>query len=150
MKKTKLFIIFMIAVVIASSAFVFAASRHTRDAAISRWNITIAEGQSLTKQVACYDPDGDSPIVMAEDPLAPIPTGSTLAAVVAQPAGYTDAELPAAPAEAKWYTREFKWTPSYSQAGTYTFYIKATDPTGDDDWAKYTITVTNVNRPPVL
>jgi hypothetical protein len=150
MKKIKLFAILIIAVVIASSAFVFAASRHDKTTAVARWNITIAEGQSLTKLVSCYDPDGDTPITMVEDPLAPIPTGATLGAVVAQPSTYVDAELGAAPTGSTWFTREFKWTPTYTQAGTYTFYLHATDPTGDDDWAKYTITVTNVNRPPVL
>ena len=140
----------MIAVVIASSAFVFAASRHDRAAAVSRWNITVAEGQALTKLISCYDPDGDFPITMAEDPLAPIPSGSTLGAIVAQPSTYTDAELGAAPAGSRWYTREFKWTPGYQDAGVHTFYINAKDPSLDEDWAKYTITVTNVNRPPVL
>jgi len=138
-------------VILAIGSALFAASRHTKDTAVARWNITLAEGQTLTKEILCYDPDGDANITMTLD--GTLPAGATLGAVVAQPAGFTDpgqAELPVAETGSKWYTRSFTWTPGYTQAGTYTFYINAKDPTLDEDWAKYTITVTNVNRPPVL
>lgn len=42
------------------------------------------------------------------------------------------------------------WTPSYTQAGTYTLTVKATDPAGLADSTKAVITVKDVNRVPVL
>ncbi len=51
-------------------------------------------------------------------------------------------------------THEFRWTPGYNQAGAYQNVIfKVTDESGDDPLSDYeviTITVGDVNRPPVL
>ena len=136
-------------VFLMSSMLVFAASRHTKDQAPTRYTATIAEGQTLTKTISCYDPDGDPVVMDVED----LPTGASVSAQVDADAAYTDPDLPAVPADApnaKWYTRTLTWTPTFEQAGTYTIYVHATDDKGDDDWVKYEITVTNTNRPPVL
>ena len=44
----------------------------------------------------------------------------------------------------------FNWTPGYDQAGSYSVAFIATDSYGDSDSEMMTITVNNVNRPPVL
>ena len=145
MKKIKLIAVLTLITLLFSSAYVFAVSRHTKDTAVTRYTVTIAEGQSLTKIVSCYDPDGDAVTITPDS----LPTGAVLGPLVAQTV-YTDPDLPAANPEAKWYTRELTWTPTFNQAGTYTFWFNAKDPTGDEDWCKYVVTVTNANRPPVL
>ena len=46
---------------------------------------------------------------------------------------------------------KFSWKPTYEQAGTYSGVVfKVTDPQGLSDQKSITITVNNVNRPPVL
>jgi len=147
MRKKIVFLIATIGLLMITSAF--AVSRHTKDQAPVRLAATIAEGQTLTKTISSYDPDGDVLSLTVED----LPTGAIVEPQVTQPSGYTDPDLPPVPADAPnavWYTRELSWTPTYQQAGTYTIYIHAVDPSGDDDWVKYEITVTNTNRPPVL
>jgi len=127
---------------------IFAVSRHSKEQAPVRFTATIAEGESFSKIISCYDPDGD-PVVITTDTL---PTGMTIGDQITQPSGYTDPTIPP-PIEAPnavWYTRELTWTPNYQQSGFYTIYIHAVDDKGDDDWVKYEITVTNTNRPPVL
>ncbi|HFB68169.1 MAG TPA: tandem-95 repeat protein, partial [Calditrichae bacterium] len=47
-------------------------------------------------------------------------------------------------------TQTFSWTPTYEQAGTYTVTFGVKDPAGLTDETQTTITVENVNRPPVL
>jgi len=144
----KKILLIMMAVLI-SAGLVFAASRHTQQTAPVRYQVTIAEGQAMTKTISCYDPDGDAVTIEVVD----APAGMNIAAQVTQPSGYVDPDLPPVPADAPnavWYTREMTWTPDYQQAGSYTVYIHATDANGDDDWVKYEITVTNTNRPPVL
>jgi hypothetical protein len=147
MKKKIILLIGLILVMSLSVAF--AASRHTKETAIVRHEVTITEGQTFGKTISCYDPDGDTVTITVED----LPAGAVVAAQVTQPEGYTDPDLPAVPADApnaKWYTRVLTWTPTYQQSGTYTIFIHAVDASGDDDWVKYVITVTNTNRPPVL
>jgi len=147
--KVKTTILIGLVFLMTAISAVYAVSRHTREQAPVRHTATIAEGQTLTKTISCYDPDGDPVTLTTED----LPTGAVVAAQITQPSGYTDPDLPPVPADApnaKWYTRELTWTPNYQQAGTYTIYIHATDDKGDDDWVKYEITVTNSNRPPVL
>jgi hypothetical protein len=147
MKKKILLVVGLI--LLMSLTTVFAASRHTKEEAPVRLAVTIAEGQTWTKTISSYDPDGDTLALTVED----LPTGATLAAQVTQPTGYTDPALPPVPADAPnavWYTRDVSWTPNYQQSGTYTMFIHAVDSNGDDDWVKYVITVTNTNRPPVL
>jgi hypothetical protein len=46
--------------------------------------------------------------------------------------------------------RTFSWTPSYEQSGTYVIDFVVTDPPGASDRDASTITVTHVDRPPVL
>lgn len=145
-KSTKKLLFVMMIVFAMSSVLVFAASRHTRADAPVRFTATIAEGETLTKTISCYDPDGDDVTMVVED----LPNGAVAAAQVEAAVDYVDTDLPAAPVGSKWFTRELTWTPNYSQAGTYTIYVHATDTPGDDDWVKYEITVTNTNRPPVL
>ena len=147
-KKTLMLIVGLVMMMTVASA-IFAVSRHTREQAPVRYAVTLAEGETLTKTISCYDPDGDMVTLTVED----LPTGATVAAQETQEAGYSDPELPPVPADAPnavWYTRNLSWTPNYQQAGTYTVYIHAVDDKGDDDWVKYEITVTNTNRPPVL
>lgn len=147
--KKKTFLLIGLVILMTTVTAVFAASRHTREQAPVRLAVSIAEGQTWTKTISSYDPDGDPLTLTVED----LPTGATVATQVTQPAGYTDPDLPPVPADAPnavWYTRDVSWTPSYQQAGTYTMFIHAVDSNGDDDWVKYEITVTNTNRPPVL
>jgi len=145
----KTFLLIGLVILMTTVSAVFAASRHTRDEAPVRLAATIAEGQTWTKTISSYDPDGDTLSLTVED----LPTGATVAAQVTQAAGYTDPDLPPVPADAPnavWYTRDISWTPNHQQAGTYTIFIHAVDSMGDDDYVKYEITVTNTNRPPVL
>ena len=128
---------------------IFAVSRHTREDAPVRFVTTIAEGETLSKIISCYDPDGDPTVLTVED----LPAGAAVGDQITQPSDYTDPDLPPVSADAPnaiWYTRELSWTPNYQQSGNYTIYIHAVDNNGDDDWVKYEITVTNSNRPPVL
>lgn len=145
-KKTMFIAIF---VVLMCAFTVFGISRHTKTNAPTRFSIVINEGEILTKTISCYDPDGDSVSITVED----LPTGATVGPQVSQPGTYSDPDLPPVPADApnaKWFTRDLTWTPNYQQAGIYTIYINAKDPSGDEDWVKYVITVNNTNRPPVL
>lgn len=146
-KRTK-FAYYIVFVLAFCSVIGYAASRHTRSNAPTRFSATIVEGETLTKTISCYDPDGDPVTMTVED----LPLGAEVAAQVTQAGDYVDPDLPVVPdaPDAVWYTREFSWTPTFEQAGTYVFYIHAVDDQGDDDWVKYTITVTNTNRPPVL
>jgi len=149
MKKKRTFLLISLVILMSTVTAVFAASRHTRDEAPTRLTATIAEGETFTKTISSYDPDGDMLTLTVED----LPTGAAVAAQVTQPAGYTDPDLPPVPADAPnavWYTRDISWTPNFQQSGTYSIYIHAVDTNGDDDWVKYDITVTNTNRPPVL
>ena len=152
MNKKRLKTILLIGLVMilsAASATIYAVARHTQENAPVRLAVTIAEGEQFTKTISCYDPDGDVVTLTAED----LPAGASVSAQVEQPDGYTDPDLPPVPADApnaKWYTRDLAWTPSYQQAGVYIIYIHAIDDQGDEDWVKYEITVTNSNRPPVL
>ena len=146
-KKTVLLSIIVLCLLL--STVLFGVSRHTRAEAPVRFTTTIAEGEALTKTISCYDPDGDPVTITVED----LPAGASVGAQVTQPPGYSDPDLPAVPPDAPnavWYTRELTWTPDAEQAGVATIYIHAVDDSGDDDWVKYEITVTNVNRPPVL
>ena len=129
-----------------SSVLVVAASRHIKSAAPTRFSATIAEGESFSKTISCYDPDGDDVTISVED----LPDGAVASNQAVAPEGYSDIDLAPAPKGSKWFTRELVWTPGFNQAGTYTIYIHATDSSGDDDWVKYIVTVTNSNRPPVL
>ena len=142
----KKLILAVIVIFAASSMLVVAASRHTKASAPIRFSATIAEGETLTKRISCYDPDGDNVTIAVED----LPSGAAASAQVNAEMGYSDPDLPPAPAGTQWVTRELTWTPNFTQAGNYTIYIHATDTPGDDDWVKYEITVTNTNRPPVL
>ena len=149
MKKTVTLILLALVVLVGTTRVVLGVCRHSKADAPVRFSITIAEGETLTKTISCYDPDGDAVTMVVED----LPTGAIAGAQVTQPEGYSDPDLPAPPADAPdivWYTKELTWTPDWTQAGSYTIYIHATDSHGDDDWVKYEITVTNSNRPPVL
>ena len=139
----------MICIIMICTMAGFGISRHTKANAPTRFATTINEGDTLTKTISCYDPDGDTVSIILED----LPLGAAVGAQVSQPDTYSDPDLPPVPSDApdaKWFTRELIWTPTYQQAGTYTIYINAKDPSGDEDWVKYVITVLNTNRPPVL
>jgi len=86
---------------------------------------TIAEGNTLSLQMMATDPDGDNVTFEASD----LPPGASLT-----PEG------------------AFSWTPKYDQAGNFTVFFKVKD-NGTPalaDSEEVTITVGNVNRPPVL
>ncbi|MFC1672119.1 Ig-like domain-containing protein, partial [Planctomycetota bacterium] len=89
-------------------------------------NQTVAEGQALEFTVTATDSDNDALTFAAAD----LPTGATF-----DPA-----------------TQAFDWTPTFDQAGNYTVLFVVTDdgtpPLSDSE--QITITVGNVNRPPVL
>ena len=84
---------------------------------------TVAENAALTFTLSATDPDGGTLTYSATG----LPTGATLNAS----------------------TGAFSWTPSYTQANTYNVTFTASDGTLSSSQA-ITITVTNVNRAPVL
>ncbi|MDO8748652.1 MAG: putative Ig domain-containing protein [Candidatus Omnitrophota bacterium] len=87
-------------------------------------NKSVIENSSLTFTVSATDADGDTLTYSASS----LPTGATFSAA----------------------TRVFSWTPTYSQAGTYTavhFQVSDVSLTASED---ITITVTNSNQAPVL
>jgi putative Ig domain-containing protein/cadherin-like protein len=93
-------------------------------------NITMNEGQVLQFNVSGTDPDGDALSFAASN----LPTGATL----------TDHHNG---------TATFDWTPGFTQAGNYTnVTITVTDSgiPAQSASQSFTITVGNVNRPPVL
>ena len=89
------------------------------------------EGALLTFIVSATDADGDKITYSA----APLPAGATFT---------DDADGNGAPDG----HATFSWTPSYTQAGTYPVTLAASDGQAGDS-ETITITVANVNRPPV-
>ncbi|MBD3404116.1 hypothetical protein GF420_14590, partial [candidate division GN15 bacterium] len=87
---------------------------------------TIAEAQALALTLSASDPDGTTPTLTAED----VPLN----------AGFTDNGDG---------TGSFTFTPDYTQAGEYAVRFIAAD-TALADTLLVEITVTNVNRPPIL
>ncbi len=88
---------------------------------------SVDEGVNLDFTVTGSDPDGTPPALTAE----PLPDG----------ANYTDHNDG---------TATFDWTPTFDQADVYDITFYATDDSGAVDSEAITITVNNVNRPPVL
>ncbi|UCH90170.1 MAG: putative Ig domain-containing protein, partial [Thermoplasmata archaeon] len=86
-------------------------------------NKSVGENVTLTFVVSATDPDSEPITYLAQD----LPSGATL-----------DSQ-----------TGDFTWTPSYNQAGTYHVRFIASDGNSHDS-ETITITVNNVNRPPVL
>lgn len=84
---------------------------------------TVGEGSALSFTVSGSDPDGN-PLTYSASGL---PSGAT----------FTPS------------TRTFAWTPTYSQAGSYSIVFSVSDGTLSAS-ETVSITVTNVNRPPVL
>lgn len=86
---------------------------------------TVNEGQLLAFTATATDPDGNALTYSGGN----LPTGATLS-----PAGV------------------FNWTPSFTQGGNYSVTITVTDngTPAQSDFEIVTITVGNVNRPPVL
>ena len=84
---------------------------------------TVNEGQPLAFTATASDPDGG-------------------------PLTFSGGTLPSGPALTP--TGAFSWTPNFTQAGTYNVTITVTDNGGLTDSETFTITVGNVNRPPVL
>jgi PKD repeat protein len=84
---------------------------------------TINEGQTLAFTATATDPDGGALTFSGGS----LPSGPALT-----PAG------------------AFSWTPDFTQAGTYNVTITVTDNGGLTDSETFTITVGNINRPPVL
>ncbi len=87
-------------------------------------NKTVAEGNQLAFTLNATDPDGDPLIYSAFN----IPAGAIFDPV----------------------TATFTWTPSYVQAGTYSGIRFEVSDGYLTDAEEITITVTNINRPPVL
>ena len=89
-------------------------------------NKVIAENQQLNFTATASDPDGNAVTLSASG----LPTGASFNAV----------------------TGEFDWLPTYADSGIYTVTIKATENTPEAlvDTKVVAITVTNVNRPPVV
>jgi hypothetical protein len=87
-------------------------------------NKTVADGQQLQFVVTATDTDNDTLTYSASG----LPSGATFNSG----------------------TRTFSWTPAYNQAGTYTDVLFSVTDSELTDSEDMTITVTNVNRPPVL
>jgi len=86
---------------------------------------TIAENQALAFTYMAADPNADT---VTFSVVGTLPTGATLNAK----------------------TGVLAWTPAYDQAGAYTIVVKAADALGLYDSTSAKITVTNLNRKPVL
>jgi outer membrane protein OmpA-like peptidoglycan-associated protein len=91
-------------------------------------NKTVNENVNVAFTVSAVDPDGSSITLSASG----LPTGATFAGA----SGTTP-------------SAGFSWTPTFSQAGTHNISFNATDGT-DTGTAPITITVTDVNSPPVI
>ena len=87
---------------------------------------SVGEGNLLTFAVTASDPDGDGLTLSASN----VPTGASF-----NPS-----------------SQVFSWTPDYGDAGDYTVTFTVTDKGSppESDFETVTITVGNVNRPPVL
>ena len=85
---------------------------------------TVNEGETMTFTVAATDPDGDALVYSA----TALPTGATFNVA----------------------TQVFTWTPSMTDAGSYTAGFSVTDGNGGTDALSVNITVTDVNRAPTL
>jgi YD repeat-containing protein/VCBS repeat-containing protein len=83
------------------------------------------EGTPLQFTLAAADPDGDPVQYQA---LSQLPAGARLDPT----------------------TGKFTWTPGFDQSGTYTLHFAASDPAGHTATTDVTVTIDNVNRPPVL
>ncbi len=90
-------------------------------------NLTVMEKQNVHFVIEASDPDGD-PLFFA---ILNKPRGAMLDSI-----SYTQ--------------REFKWTPDYDQAGTYTLIFMAYDDKGGADRDTCTIIVENKNRLPII
>jgi hypothetical protein len=92
-------------------------------------NRTVNEGQALAITITATDPDGDALSFAG----ANLPTGASL---VNNPNG----------------SATLSWTPGFSQAGNFSMSVTVTDAgsPAQNDAETFTITVGNVNRPPVL
>jgi hypothetical protein len=91
-------------------------------------NKTVDEQKNLSFKVTATDPDAED-----QDRLK-----------------YTAQNLPSG-AKFNSDSLRFNWTPTYDQAGSYPdISITVTDPSGLSDSKSFSITVNNVNRPPVL
>src|SRR5262245_48309501 len=102
---------------------------------------TVFEGQELTFRTFALDPDHP-------DFVLPAPAGAV------SPVTYVATGLPPG-ASYDAPTATFHWTPGYTQAGRYTFTVTATDDgngTGTPLSSQLTVTITvrNLNRPPVI
>ncbi|MCX7922526.1 MAG: PKD domain-containing protein [Clostridia bacterium] len=84
---------------------------------------TVDEGQNLSFTISGSDPDSDVVILSA--------------GALPQSASFDSA------------TGTFSWTPTYDQSGTYTIRFEVNDSTLKD-YEDITVTVANVNRPPML
>ncbi|TAN62069.1 tandem-95 repeat protein, partial [bacterium] len=87
-------------------------------------NKTVAENIALSFALSASDADGDTLTYSASS----LPTGATLNSS----------------------SGAFNWTPTYAQAGSYSITLSANDGKGGTASEAITITVTNVNRAPVL
>ena len=85
-------------------------------------NRNVSEGNSLTINLTASDADGDALTYSVSGN----PSGSSLA------------------------NRTFRWTPTYTQAGTYRVTFTVSDNRGGTDSETITITVGGTNQPPVL
>jgi len=87
-------------------------------------NKQVDEGAILTFTISANDPDNDPLIYSASN----LPTGASFNAL----------------------TRTFTWTPSFGEAGNYQNIIFTVSDGTDQDSESITITVGDINRPPVL
>lgn len=145
--KTKIILLTLLIIGISSlSELVWGQITHTRKEAVLRQQVSVMEGNSIDITVNTYDPDGDTIMLTIED----LPIGATTTEGVLMPDGFYDPTLPPAPEGSSWYQFVINWIPTYEQKGIYMIYVHAEDGKGGEDWAKIEITVTDVNRAPVL
>jgi len=104
-------------------------SENPPEITISPLTFSVNEGQSLSFGVTAFDPDGDSVIILA----APGISNATFSATGGVAAAGT-----------------FSFSPDFDQEGQYTLKVTARDPLGLEDSEQIQITVSNVNRAPIL
>jgi hypothetical protein len=117
----------------------------------------LGNSRSIPPDAGCYeyvasDPNNHAPVLDAIGNKS-VGENSLLSFTVtandadSDPITYSAGTLPSG---ATFASQTFSWTPSYSQAGSYSVTFGVNDGQGGADSEIITITVNNVNRPPVL
>lgn len=121
---------------------------YTLEDAPVRKEFSVLEGQTLNFDIVSFDPDGDAVTI---EVISELPEGMILGETMLREE-FSDDSLPEPTLDSNpaWYTRSVEWTPNFQQQGEYIIEIRAEDEFGAENYIRYKVTVTGVNRPPVL